>query len=73
MPEVREAEDALTKYHDGRHVLSLSAGHASLQMALAGLEIATGDEVITTPYSYGAPACSANLKDAAPNRDFQTT
>lgn len=45
VPEVREAESALSKYHGGRHVMTLSSGHASLQMALAGLDIADGDEV----------------------------
>lgn len=54
VPEIREAEQALSRYHDGRHCLGTSSGHGALQMALAGLEIGPGDEVITTPYTWGA-------------------
>jgi len=49
VPEVREAEDAISSYHGGRHVLATGSGHSSLQLALAGLDIVEGDEVITTP------------------------
>src|ERR1043166_498415 len=51
---VGEAEAALSAYHDGRHVLALNSGHAGLHAALMGLEIGPGDEVITTPYTWGA-------------------
>ncbi len=53
-PEIVEAEEAVSAYHSGRHCLSTSSGHGALQMALAGLEIGSGDEVITTPYTWGA-------------------
>lgn len=53
-PEVAEAEAAVSAYHSGRHVLGANSGHGALQMALAGLEIGPGDEVITTPYTWGA-------------------
>ncbi|MEZ5278251.1 MAG: DegT/DnrJ/EryC1/StrS family aminotransferase [Opitutaceae bacterium] len=53
-PIIREAEDAISRYHGGLHCLGTSSGHGALQMALAGLEIGPGDEVITTPYSWGA-------------------
>jgi dTDP-4-amino-4,6-dideoxygalactose transaminase len=53
-PIIREAENAISRYHDGLHCLGTSSGHGALQMALAGLEIGPGDEVITTPYSWGA-------------------
>lgn len=66
VPEVREAESALSKYHGGRHVMTLSSGHASLQMALAGLDIADGDEVITTPYSYAASTSCILHQNAIP-------
>ncbi len=53
-PEIAEAEAAISRYHGGRHVLATASGHAALQSALAGLEICGGDEVITTPYTWGA-------------------
>lgn len=53
-PEIREAEDAVSRYHGGLHCLGTSSGHSALQMALAGLEVGPGDEVITTPYTWGA-------------------
>jgi perosamine synthetase len=51
---IEEAETALSAYHGGRHVLALNSGHAGLHAALMGLEIGPGDEVITTPYTWGA-------------------
>lgn len=54
IPEIREAEEAISRYHGGLHCLGTSSGHSALQMALAGLEIGPGDEVITTPYTWGA-------------------
>lgn len=53
-PPIREAEEAISAYHGGLHCLGTSSGHGALQMALAGLEIGPGDEVITTPYTWGA-------------------
>jgi dTDP-4-amino-4,6-dideoxygalactose transaminase len=66
VPEVREAEDALSAYHHGQHVLTTSSGHSSLQLALSGLEVAEGDEVITTPYSWGASTSCILHQNAIP-------
>ena len=66
VPEVREAEAALSRYHGERHVLATSSGHSALQMALAGLDIAAGDEVITTPYSWGASTSCILHQNAIP-------
>ena len=51
---IDKVEKSLSKYHDGRHALGLSSGHASLQASLIGLDVGPGDEVITTPYTWGA-------------------
>ncbi len=51
---IRKAEDSLSAYHEGRHVLTVNSGHAALMCALMGLEIGDGDEVITTPCTWGA-------------------
>lgn len=51
---IEEAEAALSTYHNGRRVMALNSGHAALHASLMGLEIGPGDEVITTPYTWGA-------------------
>lgn len=53
-PIIREAEEAIAAWQGVQHCMVLSSGHATLQMSLLGLEIGDGDEVITTPYSWGA-------------------
>ncbi|WP_240477353.1 DegT/DnrJ/EryC1/StrS family aminotransferase [Jiangella muralis] len=53
-PVVGEFERALAEFHEVPHCLSASSGHGALQSALIGLEIADGDHVITSPYSWGA-------------------
>jgi dTDP-4-amino-4,6-dideoxygalactose transaminase len=65
-PEIEEAELAISRYHGGREVLACSSGHAALQGALAGLEIAGGDEVITTPYTWGASISCILHQNAIP-------
>ncbi|HZN91074.1 MAG TPA: aminotransferase class V-fold PLP-dependent enzyme [Myxococcales bacterium] len=51
---VEEAERAIEAFHPGKRVLLLSSGFSALHAALMGLEIGPGDEVITTPYTFGA-------------------
>lgn len=53
-PVVGEFERVLAEYHGTPHCLSASSGHGALQSALIGLGITGGDEVITSPYSWGA-------------------
>ena len=65
-PEITEAEQTISQYHGGREVLACSSGHAALQGALAGLEICGGDEVITTPYTWGASTSCILHQNAIP-------
>jgi dTDP-4-amino-4,6-dideoxygalactose transaminase len=65
-PVIKEAEDAISRYHGNLHCLGTSSGHGALQMALAGLEIGPGDEVITTPYSWGASISCILHQNAIP-------
>ena len=53
-PVIEKAEKALSRYHGGRNAMVLNSGHAALMSALMGLEVGPGDEVITTPYTWGA-------------------
>ncbi len=66
VPEIAEAEDAISAYHGGRRVLGTSSGHSALQMALEGLGIGAGDEVITTPYTWGASVSCIIHQNAIP-------
>jgi dTDP-4-amino-4,6-dideoxygalactose transaminase len=63
---IRSAEDAVSRYHGGLRCLVTSSGHSALQMALAGLEIGQGDEVITTPYTWGASVSCILHQGAVP-------
>jgi dTDP-4-amino-4,6-dideoxygalactose transaminase len=51
---IREAEETLAAWHGVPHCLGTSSGHAALHSALIGMEVAEGDEVISSPYSWGA-------------------
>ncbi|MBI2298910.1 MAG: DegT/DnrJ/EryC1/StrS family aminotransferase [Armatimonadetes bacterium] len=51
---VRECEEAVAAWQGVEECMAVSSGHAALHTALMGLEISTGDEVICTPYSWGA-------------------
>jgi dTDP-4-amino-4,6-dideoxygalactose transaminase len=53
-PVIAELEERLAAYHGVDWALAASSGHGALQSALIGLEITGGDEVLTSPYSWGA-------------------
>jgi dTDP-4-amino-4,6-dideoxygalactose transaminase len=53
-PIVEEAESAIAAWQGTSHCLTVSSGHAALQAALIGLEVTSGDEVIVSPYTWGA-------------------
>ena len=47
-------QNEFQSYIGARHVLALNSGTAALHLALAGLQIGPGDEVITTPLTFCA-------------------
>lgn len=51
---VREAEEAIAAWQGSAECLLVSSGHAALHSALMGVGIGYGDEVIATPYTWGA-------------------
>jgi dTDP-4-amino-4,6-dideoxygalactose transaminase len=53
-PVIAELEERLASFHGVEHCLAASSGHGALHSALIGLEVTGGDEVITSPYSWGA-------------------
>jgi dTDP-4-amino-4,6-dideoxygalactose transaminase len=52
-PAIGEAEAKLATWHGVKHCLGTSTGHGAIHAALIGLEIAAGDEVVTSPYTWG--------------------
>lgn len=52
--EIEEAERVIAEWQQMPWCLGTSSGHGALHSALIGLEVTSGDEVITTPYTWGA-------------------
>ena len=72
-----DTEAALQAFHGGGEIWYLSSGTAALEAILLGHGIGPGDEVITTPYTWGATVASilaigavpifADINEADPN------
>jgi UDP-2-acetamido-2-deoxy-ribo-hexuluronate aminotransferase len=55
-PEVRELEERLEAYTEAKHCISCASGTEALLMSLMALGVGSGDEVITTPFTFVATA-----------------
>lgn len=55
-PEVAMLEEQLASYIDVKHCITAASGTDTLMMALLALGVGPGDEVITSPFTFIAPA-----------------
>jgi UDP-2-acetamido-2-deoxy-ribo-hexuluronate aminotransferase len=65
-PEVQELEERLAEYVGARYCIGVSDGTTALMIALMALDIAPGDEVITTPFTFIATGEMIALMGAVP-------
>jgi UDP-2-acetamido-2-deoxy-ribo-hexuluronate aminotransferase len=65
-PEVAELESALASRIGARHCITCASGTDALLLALMAVEIGTGDEVITSPFTFIATAEIIALAGAVP-------
>jgi dTDP-4-amino-4,6-dideoxygalactose transaminase len=63
---VKQFEEKTKKYLNGKYTLSCNSGTDALVLSLRALGVQTGDEIITTPFSYFATAESISLVGAKP-------
>ncbi len=65
-PVVESFEQQFAAYHGNNHCIACNSGTDALYLALRALEIGTGDEVITTPFTFVATAEVISAVGATP-------
>ena len=65
-PKVGEFEQAIARYAGVRHAVAVNSGTSALHLIVKSLGIGSGDEVITTPFSFVASANCALFEGAKP-------
>jgi UDP-2-acetamido-2-deoxy-ribo-hexuluronate aminotransferase len=65
-PEVRELEEKLEAYTKAKHCITVASGTEALLISLMALGVKSGDEIITTPFTFVATAEVIALLGASP-------
>ena len=65
-PEVRELEEKLETYTKAKHCITVASGTEALLISLMALGVKSGDEIITTPFTFVATAEVIALLGASP-------
>ncbi len=65
-PQVEAFEKEFAAYTGSRHAIAVANGTDALVLALRGLGVGPGDEVITSPFSFFASAEAIDLAGATP-------
>jgi len=65
-PKLLEFEEAFRDFVGSKHAIAVSSGTAALHLALRACGVSSGDEVITTPFSFVASANVALFERAKP-------
>ncbi len=65
-PEVARFENELSRYLTAKHAIGVNTGTDALFYALKVLDIGSGDEVITTPFTFSSTADAITMVGARP-------
>ncbi|KZX13689.1 DegT/DnrJ/EryC1/StrS family aminotransferase [Methanobrevibacter filiformis] len=65
-PKVKEFEEEFAKYIGTKYAIATSSGTTALHTALLAIGVTSGDEIITTPFSFAATGNSILFTGARP-------